>query len=292
MAWLAAHSPSQQILIIAANREAAAEIVRQAVLDSETGASFGWNRVTSGRLAAEIAGDVVVEKKLVPITRFATDGLMARVIQDLRASGGLGRYAAVAQYPGFARAVGATIEELRLGLISAERIDEEAPGLAEMAVKYGTALASARLADGALLYEIATRRLKAGESHPWIGLPILVLDVAIESGAEAEFLAALMERAARTFATVPSGDEGTAERLKTAGFAVEVASQSGADALSRLQAHLFEESLPAKGDLGDGILLFSAPGESRECVEIARRLLNHAEKGVPFDRMAVLLRSV
>jgi hypothetical protein len=103
---------------------------------------------------------------------------MARVIQDLRASGGLGRYAAVAQYPGFARAVGATIEELRLGLISAERIAEEAPGLAEMAVKYGTALASARLADGALLYEIATRRLNAGESHPWIGLPILLLDVA------------------------------------------------------------------------------------------------------------------
>src|SRR5262249_45985262 len=53
-----------------------------------------------------------------------------------------------------------------------------------------------------------------------------------------------------------------------------------------------EESLPAKRDLGDGIILFSAPGESRECVEIARRLLNHARERVPFDRMAVLLRSV
>src|SRR5262249_20923986 len=156
---------SQQILIIAANRESAAEIVRQAVLDSEIGASFGWNRVTSRRLAAEIAGDVVVEKKLVPITRFATDGLMTRAIRELRASGGLGRYAAVAQYPGFARAVGATIEELRLDLISADRVGEEAPALGDMAVKYGTALASARLADGALLYEIATNRLKAGDPH-------------------------------------------------------------------------------------------------------------------------------
>jgi ATP-dependent helicase/nuclease subunit B len=290
--WLGERSPSEQILIVAANREAAAEIVRQAVLDSEIGASFGWNRVTAGRLAAEIADDVVVEKKLVAITRFATDGLMARVIQDLRASRSVGRYAGVAQDPGFARAVAATIEELRLGLISAERVDQEAPGLAAMGVKYGTALASARLADRALLYEIATRRLKAGESHPWIGLPILLLDVAIDSTAEAEFLAALTERASRTFATVPSGDDRTLERLKTAGFAVEVYSPPGANGLARLQAHVFEGSLPAKGDLGDGILLFSAPGESRECVEIARRLLNHAQKSMPFDRMAVLLRSV
>ena len=34
--------------------------------------------------------------------------------------------------------------------------------------------------------------------------------------------------------------------------------------------------------------LFSAPGESRECVEIARRVLAAADEGVPFNRMAVL----
>ncbi len=39
------------------------------------------------------------------------------------------------------------------------------------------------------------------------------------------------------------------------------------------------------------MLLLSAPGESRECVEIARLLLREAERGVPFDRMAVLLRA-
>src|SRR5262249_46395784 len=75
-AWLAERSPSEQTLIVAANREAAADLVRQAVLDSEIGAAFGWNRVTAGRLAAEIAGDVVVRERLVPVTRFATEGLM------------------------------------------------------------------------------------------------------------------------------------------------------------------------------------------------------------------------
>ena len=37
--------------------------------------------------------------------------------------------------------------------------------------------------------------------------------------------------------------------------------------------------------------MFSAPGEGRECVEIARRVLSLARSGIPFDRIAVLLRS-
>jgi RecB family exonuclease len=37
--------------------------------------------------------------------------------------------------------------------------------------------------------------------------------------------------------------------------------------------------------------MLSAPGESRECVELVRRLQRAAAEGVPFDSMAVLLRS-
>src|SRR5207245_2375914 len=36
---------------------------------------------------------------------------------------------------------------------------------------------------------------------------------------------------------------------------------------------------------------FSAPGEGREAVEIARRILDEARAGIPFDEMAVLLRA-
>ena len=36
--------------------------------------------------------------------------------------------------------------------------------------------------------------------------------------------------------------------------------------------------------------MFSAPGEGRECVEIARRILQEARAGVPFDEIAVVLR--
>ena len=39
------------------------------------------------------------------------------------------------------------------------------------------------------------------------------------------------------------------------------------------------------------VRLFSAPGEGRECVEIARRILEEARAGVAFDEIAVFVRS-
>ncbi len=45
------------------------------------------------------------------------------------------------------------------------------------------------------------------------------------------------------------------------------------------------------GEIDESVVLFSAPGEGREAIEIARRLLQEAARGVPFDQMAVLLRA-
>src|SRR5688500_20179948 len=38
-------------------------------------------------------------------------------------------------------------------------------------------------------------------------------------------------------------------------------------------------------------MFYSAPGEGRECVEIARRILQEAARGIPFDEMAVFVRA-
>ena len=63
-------------------------------------------------------------------------------------------------------------------------------------------------------------------------------------------------------------------------------------ALTNLQRRLFkEEERPIEGKPDNTVEVFSAPGEGRECVEIARRVLSIARRGVPFDRIAVLLRS-
>ena len=60
----------------------------------------------------------------------------------------------------------------------------------------------------------------------------------------------------------------------------------------RLQRHIFNDVVAApQAQLDDQVVIFSAPGESRECVEIVRRVLALASDGVAFDRIAILLRS-
>src|SRR5207244_3782303 len=61
--------------------------------------------------------------------------------------------------------------------------------------------------------------------------------------------------------------------------------------LGALQEHLFEDSTPPRAGLDETVTLRSWPGEAREAVEIARAVQAAAARGVPFDRMAVLLRS-
>ncbi len=48
---------------------------------------------------------------------------------------------------------------------------------------------------------------------------------------------------------------------------------------------------PPRRTLDGSLEFFSAPGEGRECVEIARRILEHARLGVGFDEMAILVRT-
>lgn len=61
--------------------------------------------------------------------------------------------------------------------------------------------------------------------------------------------------------------------------------------LRRLQTHLFSDAPAPQGELGGEVVVLSAPGESRECVEIVRRIRFETDRGVPFDKMAVLLRA-
>ncbi len=64
-----------------------------------------------------------------------------------------------------------------------------------------------------------------------------------------------------------------------------------ATTLDRVRTWLFAPEQPPAAPPDAG-LLFSAPGESLECVEIARRIRALAQAGTPFDRVAVLLRNV
>src|SRR5712691_8454333 len=74
-------------------------------------------------------------------------------------------------------------------------------------------------------------------------------------------------------------------------FAEDLEDTTPSTTLDRVRTWLFSSELPPSSP-PDPDLLFSAPGESLECVEIARRIRKLAAEGAPFDRIAVLLRNV
>ena len=151
-------------------------------------------------------------------------------------------------------------------------------------------MGEAGASDRASLFDMATKLLKSAEAG-WSPMPVLLLDVPFESDAEARFLWTLVERSPRSFITIPMGDTRTIARIEKHGVTLKSAEQNGHTDLTRLSRHLFSIDPPSeRGSTGE-LIWFSAPGEGRECVEIARRILREAAKGVRFDEIAILIRS-
>ena len=291
-AWLTAFPAGTELLVVASNSDAALDLLRAAV--AHHGAAFGWHRTTLARLAAQLATPALAERGLAPLGALAADALAARALYGLRARGELGRFEAAADGPGLARAVARTVAELRMARVPRDALAAIAPDLLTLADAFDAERAHAGLADRAEIFRVATEvACDTSLRTPLLGLPTLLLDVAIESAAERDFAAALAARAPALLATLPAGDDATATALTTAiGVPIdELEPLSAATSLTRLQTHLFGGAAERTTDPDDSVVVLSAPGENRECIEIARRCLQLAARGVRFDRIAVLLRS-
>ena len=95
-----------------------------------------------------------------------------------------------------------------------------------------------------------------------------------------------------TLVTVPFGDLATLGLPTRAGHRGRGAGPARHVATSpRCEGHLFAKGQPPVRQPAGEVMLFSAPGEGRECVGIVRRVLDEARGGVPFDEMAVFLRA-
>ncbi|MDH3212896.1 MAG: PD-(D/E)XK nuclease family protein [Myxococcales bacterium] len=291
-AWLRQRAPAEEILIVAGTAAAASELVRTTV--GQRGAAFGWHRATLGRLAATLAAPALVEQNLVPVGRLGSEAVAARVVFAMRRTELLGRYARIEEGPGLARAMAGVLEELRLARVDAKKLGAAPPELRAVFDAYAVELGRAGLADRAQVFALAAEAAREAEAgRPLLGLPTLLLDVPLATGAERALVEAIAARAPDVLATVPAGDAATRAQLQAipAVQLEEIAVDAANGSLASLQRHLFEEDAPASPNLDDSVAILSAPGESRECVEIARRLLQLARDGVAFDRMAVLLRS-
>jgi len=287
--WLAARPPSEELWVLGASADAASEIVRESA--ARAGGAFGWHRTTLARLAAELAAPALAEQGRVPVGRLAVEAVVARVLFDGASRGELGRFAEAHRGPGLARALAGVLEELRGAALAPEALEGESPELARLLRAYDAALGAAGLADRAGVETLAAEALRRGDAAP--ARPLLAIDPPAPSATQRALLSALLEAEVDACAVLPAGDEAarTAFEALFGADAERIEQPAPEGSLHRLQSQLFAGG-SAESRAGDaGVELLSAPGESRECVEIARRIQRAARAGTRFDRMAVLLRA-
>jgi RecB family exonuclease len=292
-AWLAALPADAEALVLGASWEAADDLVRDVV--AAGGARFGIVRLTLDRLAGRLGTRALGRAERTPISPLSYTAIVARAVHLLLAEGRLAYFRPVARGPGFAAAVARTLGELAMndvagGVLAA--VPRGGADLAHLAAAVAHELAAARLADRAMMYDAALAGLDADTSLG--GLPLLLLDVRVDSAKEETLLARLAARAPAVLATLPRGDERSRARLERAlGVRAAAAKRAGAQtSLATLTQHLFEDTLPAEAPRDASVTVAAWPDEARECVEIARAVQAAArDEGIPFDRMAVAVRA-
>ncbi len=284
LGWLQAQPRSAGVLLLAASLEAANDLLRAVV--RRNGAVFGWYRESLASLAARLSALPLSRRQLTPAGPLALEALCIRVVAELEREKALGRLTELADRPGLPRALCRTFNELGMAGVTAGEVPGEL-GVAH--ARYRAVLEQAGLADRAMVFAEAIGAAQRGDA-PLLSLPTCCYDVPARTRLERELLSAVCQRAPQRFVSVPSGDALARETFR--GLASSTSSERSAPrgSLERLQAQLFTSAVDA-GEIDDRVVLLSAPGEARECVELARRVLAEAERGVPFDRMAILLRT-
>lgn len=291
--WLATQPRDAECWILAPHGHAGDELAREEA--AAHGSRFGLHRFTVDRLAARLAAPELARRGATPATSLTLTAVVTRAIHHVLERGLAGRFAAIARRPGFPHAAVRTIEELRGAGVSCAALRTHGPWGVDMAAILEVTeneLSELALADRAELLTIARVAVESGAlvSPP----PILLLDLALEEKLDRDFVVSLTSHAPRVLATSPAGDASAIAALKDM-LGVEASYLDDGEAhersLSKLQRHLFQDSTPEQRALDETVTLTSWPGETRECVEIARRIQEAAARGVTLDRMSVLLRS-
>src|SRR5277367_3145827 len=294
-AWLESQPPAREILVIASVKEAADDLVRAFAVSR--GAMLGMHRLTLNRLVGLLAAEELADAGLAPADGLAAEAVAARAVFRLAPTGALAHFDSVLKLPGFSRALARTLIELRwnnIGPDDLRAIGGPGEAIAATLAQFDAELADAKLIDRAGMLKVATRAVLASEPPRFVGLPVLLLDPSVDSALDRDFIAALAARSPSILATIPAGDAPVKTILEDALGVRATALAPGVDdnlapSLQRLQTHLFSDTAPPERAVDETVTVVSAPGEMHECVEIARRIVAEARRGVPFDRIAVLL---
>ena len=265
--------------IVAPSLLALDALSRRYVKERETGAIMGWHRSTFARFALRFAEPALWKAGRVVASRVLLQALVVRVVATQKH---LGRFEPLRHAPGFPAALLDTLAELRgAGLAANDALPAD---LAALLVAYEAVLDAEKIADTAMVFVAARENLP-----PALG-PMLLHDVCVGSEVEAQFARAALERASSSWVSIPKGAWRT-ERALALGTALcpPPRAPSPKAPLAGFAECLFEER--SSPQVPESALEFlSAPGEAREALEIARKALSFAGQGIPFDRMAVVLR--
>jgi len=295
--FLSEQPPARPLLVLAPTLEAGNGLLR--AITPRRGAVFGWAVESLGTLAVKLSALRLAERGLSLAPPLAQEAVCVRVVSEFAAQGQLGRLTQIGDRPGLPSALLRTFSELGQAAVDPGALRGE---LGELYQHYRATLAGLSLTDRAGMLGVAIELARTSNALP-LGLPLCVFDVCPKTQLERAFLAALLERASHSFATVPPNELEPAvvkalygsRADATAMLAVESSELPTAPAaLRQLQANLFSTNAAselANADGDESVSILSAPGESREAVEIARRILAEAARGVPFDAMAIVLRS-
>jgi len=289
LGFLSAQPSARPLLVLAPTLDAGSELLRAAT--KLKGAVFGWAMESLASLAVRLSALTLAARGLTLAPPLALEAVCVRVVSELEMQGKLGRLGPIADRPGVPRALLRTFLELGQAAVDSEAVPAE---LADLYRQYRATLADLGLADRSDVLRAAIETAAAAATEA-MGVSLCAYDLSPKTRLERELLEAIVRRSPLAFATVASND--LTARDVAAIFGVRPTRPADEDdrkatprALHRLQAQLFS-SQQLLGEADESVSILSAPGESRESVEIARRILAEAERGVPFDRMAILLRS-
>jgi CRISPR/Cas system-associated exonuclease Cas4 (RecB family) len=288
---LLARAPHTQAVLVGPTRGAADDLAR--AVASRLPATLGLQRFSLTQLAARSAIVALAQEGRTPSTRLGAEAVAARAAFTATRESALSYFAPVASTPGFPRALARTLQELRLAGVDAPRLLRASRGgadLANLLERVEESFAQASSVDRATLFRTATDVVMRSRPTPLV----VLIDVPVDRHAEAAFIEALIRRADTGFATMPASDREGIARLEDMGGVVDLIEPAAWETgdLACLRRYLFSpEAPPFERTLDGSLECFSAPGEGREAVEIARRILREARAGVRLDEMAVLVRS-
>ncbi len=293
-------APVDDWLVLAPSHAQADAIVRDAC--ASLAATAGRYRLGLPEAALRLAMPRLAADGLTPCSPLGFEAVVARALSTLRETAQLGRLTVADTHPGFLGALVSTLQELRLADVPASELASAggvAIDLARCADAVSTTLRDLRQADRALVLRYAWAALEDGATvvpaRPH--LPLIVVDPSCVSRLETQLLASLAARAPQVLIVGPVGDVGLAALAGLVGSDLERMTDpeepARPSALWRAQRLLFvpADPPPAAPDEETSVELLSAPGEGRECLEIVRRLVDAAARGVPWDQMAVAVRT-